>query len=114
MMVLQLANVIAVSRVKKDGILGRSDNNNKKTKSMKNSFFKKKCVAILALCVSAYCSCFAQGGVVTYATGKRWFNNPNNVLNAFSSNDQLNRLTHVIAMGIYIDKVCNVENIETF
>jgi len=53
------------------------------------------------LCVSAYSYCFAQGAVVSYATSFRWFERfPAATLESFPSNDQLNRLTHVIAMGI--------------
>ena len=76
---------------------------------MINRCFLRKCVAKFALCVSAYYSCFAQGAVVTYATGKRWFNNPNNPNNveSFPSNDQINSLTHVLAMGIGVQTNIN-------
>ena len=67
---------------------------------MNNRCFLRKCVAIFVLFVSAYCYCFAQGAVASYATGRRIINfNPQN-LDAFPSNDQLNSLTHVLAMGI--------------
>ena len=93
----EITIAIAVLHVKKDGTLGHT--NKKMIRNMKNRCFLRNCVAIFALCVSAYCSCFAQGAVVTYATGRR-YQPQNNVVNAFPSNDQLDKLTHVIAMGI--------------
>ena len=41
----------------------------------------------------------SRGGIIAYATGHR-FNFDNNPLDSFPSNAQLQRLTHVIAMGI--------------
>ncbi len=68
-------------------------------------FFNRKIALILALNVFAVLflpsSLFAQGAIVGYADGNTHVNASN--LSSFPSNAQLDRLNHVVAVGLGVN-----------
>jgi len=77
----------------------------KKHLSMTHIYFNIKNTILLAICVFAFLflpsSLFSQGAVVGYADGNTHVNSNN--LSSFPSNAQLDRLNHVIAVGLGVN-----------